>query len=63
MKCPCKDCFDRTITCHGFCEDYKKWREWRSEINEKRKNDQEVRTMSRDHEIKYRKNLKQGRTK
>ena len=28
MKCPCRGCPDRTITCHyeGFCD---KWSEWK----------------------------------
>ena len=26
-KHPCKDCKRRTPTCHGECEDYKKWNE------------------------------------
>ena len=25
MKCPCKGCNKRTITCHGEREDYKEW--------------------------------------
>ena len=25
--CPCKDCQDRTLTCHGFCDRYKAWRD------------------------------------
>ena len=27
MRCPCRGCPDRTITCHGFCERYRDWRE------------------------------------
>ena len=27
--CPCRDCPNRTITCHGKCEDYQTWKkEW-----------------------------------
>ena len=28
MKCPCKGCQDRTVTCHydGYCD---KWAEWK----------------------------------
>lgn len=26
MKCPCKDCQTRTLTCHGFCQGYKAWK-------------------------------------
>ena len=25
-KCPCKGCFDRTVTCHGRCERYQTWK-------------------------------------
>lgn len=25
-KCPCRDCFDRTVTCHGVCRKYKNWK-------------------------------------
>lgn len=25
LKCPCKGCTDRTITCHGVCLKYKDW--------------------------------------
>ena len=27
MKCPCKDCADRKLLCHGSCEKYKAWKE------------------------------------
>ena len=26
MKCPCKGCTDRTLTCHGVCDRYKAWK-------------------------------------
>ena len=25
-KCPCKDCENRTITCHGVCKKYQDWK-------------------------------------
>lgn len=25
--CPCKDCFNRTVTCHGLCSLYQEWKE------------------------------------
>lgn len=38
--CPCKDCADRSIACHGSCEKYKTWsaeeqqkKEWLKEKN------------------------------
>ena len=33
---PCKGCFDRTVTCHGFCQKYKQWRAEQDEENRKR---------------------------
>ena len=24
---PCRDCDHRTVTCHGVCKDYQKWKE------------------------------------
>ena len=32
MKCPCKDCLDRTMTCHGVCDRYKAWKKWYEEM-------------------------------
>ncbi len=26
MMCPCKDCNDRTVTCHGVCGQYAEWK-------------------------------------
>ena len=31
--CPCKDCYNRTITCHGVCEGYQAWKAERDEMN------------------------------
>lgn len=39
-KCPCHLCEHRTITCHGFCEDYK---EWKAENDERLKKREERR--------------------
>ena len=33
MKCPCRDCADRTAECHGDCPRYAEWDAW----NKKRK--------------------------
>ena len=41
MKCPCRDCADRTVTCHGFCEQYKGWKTWRDGLNVKVKKERE----------------------
>ena len=60
MKCPCKGCDNRKLGCHGFCEGYKAWSAEREEVNRKRSAEQDARQLSRDHERKYRRNLKQG---
>lgn len=60
MKCPCKGCDHRKLGCHGRCDEYQKWSAWKIGINQKRHEDKEVRQLSRDHELKYRKNLKTG---
>ena len=36
MKCPCKGCDKRTITCHGSCTAYKDYKEWLDEVNKER---------------------------
>lgn len=41
MKCPCRDCNNRTVTCHGFCEQYKEWKTWRDGLNVKVKKERE----------------------
>lgn len=33
-ECPCKDCTERTVDCHGKCEKYLAW----AKENEKRRN-------------------------
>ena len=33
MKCPCKGCPDRTITCHGVC---KKYHDWKKDLEERK---------------------------
>ena len=33
MKCPCKDCEHRTITCHGQCDEYKAWKSYAENRN------------------------------
>ena len=27
MKCPCRGCEDRTMTCHGVCQRYQDWKQ------------------------------------
>lgn len=62
MKCPCKGCAKRAIHCHSNCtEGYKEWREELDAINSERKKWNQVKGISRDQELKYRRNLKEGR--
>lgn len=42
MKCPCKGCTDRTLTCHGFCDEYKAWKAEREQVNARRNAEQEA---------------------
>ena len=32
QRCPCKDCFNRKLGCHGFCKDYQAWKEEHTRI-------------------------------
>ena len=62
MICPCKGC--EKAGCgiyHDECEPYLEWQRYRRKQNDKR--NAERCDMSRDHEMKYRRNLKQGRSK
>ena len=58
MKCPCKGCDHRKLGCHGFCKEYQEWSAGRHEINRKRAAEKDAIQLSRDHELKHRKNLK-----
>ena len=60
MKCPCKGCDHRKLGCHGFCNEYKEWRIEIDERNRNRQKENDSRQLSRDHELKYRRNLKEG---
>ena len=33
MRCPCKGCTDRTITCHSVCNKYIDWKKNKDEEN------------------------------
>ena len=37
MTSPCKDCDRRTVTCHGFCDEYKSWAAWNEAEKDKRR--------------------------
>ena len=45
MKCPCKGCEDRTITCHGVC---KRYQEWKKNLDETKKWLREQKPMQSD---------------
>ena len=34
MKCPCKGCTDRTLTCHSVCRRYEDWKIERAAIKD-----------------------------
>ena len=34
MKCPCKGCTERTVTCHGVCRRYQEWKMERDNVNQ-----------------------------
>lgn len=36
MKCPCKGCYDRTITRHIVCRAYKEWKQELEKTNEQK---------------------------
>ena len=58
MKCPCKNCDRRKLGCHGNCEPYQQWSAGRHEINRKRMEENESQQLSRDQELKIRRNLR-----
>ena len=31
MRCPCRGCTDRTVTCHSVCQRYKEWKKYNDE--------------------------------
>ena len=37
-KCPCRDCHDRTMTCHMVCRWYQDWKA----MNEEQKTDEQA---------------------
>lgn len=61
MICPCKGCDKAGCgTFHDQCEPYIQWRSERDRINRLRAEEADNRSLSRDQEMKYRKNLKRG---
>ena len=41
MRCPCKDCQRRTLTCHGVCKEYQQWKQEREQANARREAENE----------------------
>ena len=61
MICPCKGCEKAGCgSYHDVCPAYSEWRAWKDNVNKKKSEEGDKRTLSRDHELKYRKNLKKG---
>lgn len=42
---PCKGCIGRNPGCHDRCEDYQEWRKERTELNELRHKQAEIRAV------------------
>ena len=60
MMCPCATCaLQGCGVHHEKCEPYKAWKEQKNEANRKRIEEISKRAISRDAEMKYRKNLRQ----
>ena len=59
MVCPCISCEQKGCgEKHSTCEGYLAWKAERDRIKEARYREMEGRPLSRDQEMKYRKNLK-----
>ena len=60
MKCPCKGCTERTLTCHGVCHRYEDWKIERAAINDYNREQNKV-YISEPSIRKYWKNMRFGR--
>ena len=61
MICPCKTCDRKGCgSFHDSCEAYQEWSAWNEEKNRKKAAEKEANGLSRDHEMKYRRNIKTG---
>lgn len=49
---PCKDCFDRTITCHTVCRRYQAWKKELEEFNARRREERAKDDTISDHSIR-----------
>ena len=61
-NCPCRNCTERHPACHGKCEKYIAWKDMRSNVLTKMRNDKENYT---DHDSQpfWRKHRKDARSK
>lgn len=41
MNCPCKDCRDRTLTCHGVCIMFAAWQDEQAEAKRKKQEERD----------------------
>ena len=60
LKCPCKGCEKRTLTCHGVCRQYEDWKIERAAINDYNREQNAV-YLSESSLRKYWKNQRFGR--
>ena len=61
MICPCKGCPKKGCgSYHDICPDYQPWAKSEKKKKAKIQAENEIKSLSRDHELKYRKNLKKG---
>ncbi len=62
--CPCRDCHDRTVTCHGFCTKYQTWRTAYEETLEQRRSEKDTYTeLDRKSRRNWWRKIKLGRNK
>ena len=62
MKCPCKGCGKRTITCHSVCAEYKEWSAHNEQIREMKRKETDRHQLSHGIVRKHWRNLKLGRS-
>ena len=61
--CPCQGCENRSITCHGECEKYIKWRDALDKLNEKNRANKDIASYQVDQIRKYSKQANHLRRK
>ena len=64
MRSPCEKCEKKGCGIyHDLCPQYQEWKEYRQRISDKKSMEHLTGGISRDHELKYRLNLKRGKKK